>query len=324
MVVAPHRTAHHASWPFCRASRVALALLVIILALLSPDSSDALSFRGKPEVLKEVDHLVEQAMRGEDYHAALDKLVHYAETLDNKWGDQLYVFEKLEELAAPELKQYFLDLAQHEIEIKISRPFRGIAHRVYWATLLAEAESKAEEETLLLQGLNATIDIPKESRTGIKSTFVREWAADNLCSRGDLAHFDNIIASINSYKTGKTGQQLIDLCRRKMEVLNSFGSRIDAMEHVLVSGDPAEDDKIRGWALNELFQMRSHEADELMFEHVVRSLQDIEAGVSVSQLFAAVIYLHRREWTVEDYVDRGIDQTNANLSQALYLARGTN
>ncbi|NNE82362.1 MAG: hypothetical protein HKN28_00165 [Alphaproteobacteria bacterium] len=251
-----------------------VALLVLTFTLLTPGTSDALSFGGKSEIMREVDRLVEEALRGEDYHAALDSLVHYAETSDGQWGEQHYVFRKLEELAAPELKQYFLDVAQRKIEFKNSQQLSGIAHRVYWATLLTETNTEDQEIQLLLNGLKATVDFAKEDRLGLKSTVVRKWAADELCSRGNWAHFDAIVTSISSFKFGKDRQQLIELCRRKMEVLNGFGSRIDAMEHILVSSVPVEDEKITSWALNELFLIRSHEADELLFEYIVRSLEN--------------------------------------------------
>jgi hypothetical protein len=261
------------------------------------------------EAREDIKRLYEQAIRGEDYDAALEGLVAYAERGDISPGEQAQAFKRLEDLAAPELKDYLLGVAQGEIEFDNSVKLRGYAYRAYWAVLLAEAQDEADEERILLEGLQATARVRVEDRDPpfktVRSGLVRVWAAKELCGRGKTEHLEEIRRTFANYAGGST-ERLVDLCRRQMELVNRFDSRLETMEYILQKIDPEQEAPLINWALEDLVGSRSSEADQLVVDYILR-LQNNPETKSKTELFIwPVILLRERNWTDADFEARGI------------------
>jgi len=284
-----------------------LTILAIGLLFQNIDRSFAIEPLN-PATSHAIDSLYEQAVRGEDYDAAIRGIVAYVERGDIGVSGQAFAISKLEQLAAPELKSYLLGIAQSEIEFKNSNILASLAHRAYWATLLAEAADQREDELILVEGLKATASIIVEGReepiSGIKSTLVREWAIDGLCRRGSSEHFQNIIKAVNSYISGERGQQKIDLCRRQMELINMFESDLVAFEHILVTVDPTSEKKLIDWALEELAKLNAIETDDIIFNYIIRLRDELNIRYDKSEsiLYDKPIHLlEKRKWTYDDF-----------------------
>lgn len=349
--------------PSCLIARLVIALLVLACVLTIGPDAGALSIERDSDERKDIHRLYELASEGIDYDAAVEGIIAYTQRSNISIGDRRYAFSKLGDLAAPELKNYLLSVATREIEIDDGDELSHYAHQAYWATLLAEAKTEAEEDRILLAGLKATIVIPQEGPNEPIATTVRSWAAEHLCTRGKLEYFDEIRSAINSHDSGNNNQQQIELCRRKLELLNKFDSRLETMEYILENTDlttdqilqtntaqdmyddlfdvhsddfdvialeeisriyaevdNSENQRLRSWALTILWKMESEDADEILFNHVMRSLEDAEKDIYTRTLVTAVTYLHLRNWTLENFVDHGIDRNNIALRDALYFA----
>ncbi len=342
-----------------RCIRVTIGVAISVLVLLSGIASEALSIARDSNERKDIHRLYELALEGTEYDAAIDGLIAYTQRKDIWITDREYAFSRFEKLADPELKEYLLGVATQEIEIADGDKLSHLAHRAYWVTLLAEAKDEADEERVLLNGLNATITIPKEEQRELNATTVRSWAVEQLCTRGKREYFDEISSAINSYFLSEQSRQQIAFCRKQLELLDEFDSRLAVMEHVLENSDLSEhqqlqlqeldeeleaasedtygivleqqgreftkiensiDQRLRKWALKELFELDSEDANEILFEHFLRSLEEMKKDNYAITFVTTVTYLYRRNWTLEDFVDRGIDRNNIHLRDALYFA----
>ncbi|NKB49753.1 MAG: hypothetical protein GKS02_10390 [Alphaproteobacteria bacterium] len=329
------------SWPSRFISWFTVVLLLAALSVITGTQSQATSYAAKSEAQKDIDRLFQLAADGENREEAIDGIAAYVENGEIELGEQSYAVRKLEELAAPELKDYLLGIAEAEIHFANSLRLRSEAYRAYWVTWLAEAKTEAEEERILVDGLNATLtsyidvqsgehrhkpsDIPygdenSDSRIVTRagpSAYVRRWAADELCQRGHTDHLDIIIREIKRYPWRSNAAKEIDQCQRQIEIVNKFDTKLQSMEYVIESIDRNENVELTQWALEELFEMERPEADEVIFENVLYALDEQPNRQGPSTLNTSVWYLHRRNWTLEDYVDRGVDPANRRLQYAI-------
>ncbi len=272
----------------------------------------------KSEAQINIDQLYEQAVRGENYQAAISEIVGYVENAELGEISQIYAINRLEDLAAVELKDYLRGIAEREIRFENSDRLRGYAHLAYWATLLAEASDEAEEQEIFVKGLEATIDVYVEGRdepiTGFGSPFVREWAVDELCRRGNPKYLGQIALSVKSYKSGKRAQQKIELCRRQSELLSKFDSRLAAFEYALETIDPTSEVQLVTWVLDEVFELRPNELDDLLASYLLRLENEFEidstgsTGITYRRAFSM---LRKLNWTDEQFKERGIKPYNS-------------
>ena len=202
-------------------------------------------------------------------------------------------------MAAPELKDYLLRVAKGELEFEDSRQLRGFAHRAYWATLLAEAEDEDEEERILVAALEANVK-------GVRSRTVRSWAADELCRRGKSEHFDKIAWSLDRYKTDSRAQQRIDLCRRQIELINMFDSRLATMKYILESVDPINEEKLVEWATNELIELQQENIEEILIDYLFRIQNELKIDLDNSLYYMPFYLLRERNWTDDMFKARGV------------------
>ena len=277
-----------------------LLTLVLFASASSLSTTPSLALTVPPsEAHKDIDRLYERALQGQDRAVALDGLRAFVEREDIRLTDQAYALIKLKELAAPELKDYLLGVAMGEIEFENSLRLRGVAHVAYWATLLKEAENEEEEERVLVEGLEAHVK-------GVRSRTVRRWVADELCRRGKSEHLDKIAWSLNRYKTDSRAQQRIELCRRQIELINMFDSRLAAMKHVLETVDPAAEAKLVDWALDELAEIQPSDVEEILGNYILRLQNEFKIEHGDSLYFKPFDFLRGRNWIDDDFKARGI------------------
>lgn len=259
------------------------------LAFTLPDS----------EAHEDIDRLYELAIRSENREAAIEDIRAYVERGGIKLSDQRYALRRLEELAAPELKDYLLRVAVGEVEFENSAYLRAHAHRAYWATLLAEAKDEEDEERILVEGLEANVN-------GVSSRTVRRWAADELCRRGKSEHFEKIAWSLNRYNTNSRAQQRIDLCGRQIELINMFDSRLAAMKHIFEVVDPTKETALIEWAADEIIELQPDEMEEIFIDYLLRLQNDLRVEFGDSLYHVPFDFLRKRNWTDDKFEARGI------------------
>ena len=247
------------------------------------------------EVRREIDRLAEQAQRGEDYDTAIDGLVAHVENGEIGTSGQIRALLQLGEIADPDLQDYLLGISEGKVQFENSEQIRGYAHRAYWSTRLANASDKADEEQILLDGLEATHVVIRDGKivqftrridgkyvkvTRFKSSGIARWAGAELCQRGYSKHFEKIKTRLRRSSSDVREDQVVANCRLQLAALDRHDIRLDALQEVLTVINSAEyDDQTRSeekntlawWALNELLEMGSPKADKVMFDHVIRA-----------------------------------------------------
>ena len=251
------------------------------------------------EAHKDIDRLYELALKGENREAALEGIQAYVERGDIKIGGQQYALRRLQHLAAPELKDYLLRVAMGEVEFENSTRLRAHAHRAYWATLLAEAKDEEDEERVLVEGLEAHVK-------GVASRTVRRWAADELCRRGKSEYLDKIAWSLNRYQTNSRAQQRIELCRRKIELINMFDGRLGAITHIFLAVDPTAEEKLVEWALDELIDLQPSNMDQMLVDYILRLKNELKIGSGRFVYYRPFLILRKKNWSDDDFKVRGI------------------
>jgi hypothetical protein len=305
-------------------------LIFFALTLGAALPSEATTLVGKSETRKDIDRFYEMAASGEDYDAAVDSIVDYVERGDVDISDRRYALLKLGQLGVPKLKDYLRDVAFEDIELADGRQLQAHANLAYWQTLYAEATDANDEERVLASALEATlrvrIGLQKERSRDVRASIVRGWAADQLCDIGKSEYLDKIAWSLDQYNTNERAQKRIELCRWQMELLNKFSSRLATMEHIVLNDDPTDQADLTRWALRELHEMESTEADEVLFAHIVWARgklesPDVEPNTDYAlTVLQAASHLGRRNWTLEDYFERGFDPADRALIDMIVIA----
>jgi hypothetical protein len=251
------------------------------------------------EAHKEIDRLYGLAVRGEGREAAINGIRAYVERGDIRLADQQYALIRLQDLAAPELKDYLLRLAMGEVEFENSSRLRGHAHRAYWATLLAEAKDEKDEERVLVEGLEAHVK-------GAPDGYVRAWAADELCRRGKSEHLEEISRSLRWYLSRDRAQKKIDFCHRQIELIKKFYSRLAAIKHILEAVDPTKEEELVEWAIAELVELQSDDMEQILIEYLLRLQSDLNIEYGDFLYYMPFHLLRERNWTDDEFKARGI------------------
>jgi hypothetical protein len=303
---------HTASWSF----RFTVIVIVSAVVVSTGTPSQATTRAAKSEAQIEIDRLFQLAVRRESRQEAIDGIATYIENGEIELGDQFYAVRKLEELAAPELKDYLLGIAKREIRFKNSDQLRWQALRAYWVTSLAETSTTAEEEKLLTQALQETVnyyvDGIDEPITGTSPPVVKTWAIDELCRRGNPKHLDQIVKSVNSYQSGERAQQKIAFCHQQMELLGKFDDRLAAFEHTLETIDLRSDVQLVSWVLDEVFALKPNNLNEILAAYLLRFKNIFNIYSVDGSARRAFFMLRKRNWTDEQFKERGIDVRKYN------------
>jgi hypothetical protein len=287
-----------------------LALLAFALSLSVGSVSHATTHNKFQETREDIDRLYELARKGENYEEALDGIVGYVERGDVDTSNRIRALLRLQQLAAPELKDYLLQLSRPTMQLENSGQLRAYVHRAYWATVLAEAQNETEEEQILLKALNATFDVEIDGRkkTVTKpADFVRTWAADKLCRRGKTEHFDAISSALDKSKRNPRAQQRIELCRRQMELINRFDSPLATMEFILQEVDPIAEQMLVDWAINELVERQPANLDDLLIEYILRLEETPDIEDRRDLFFKPIALLRQRGWDNNQLLERGFN-----------------
>lgn len=100
-----------------------------------------------------------------------------------------------------------------------------------------------------------------EDTTGGKSAAVAWWAVQSLCNQGSQRSLPFIRESIWRHNPTADGQQQISFCETRMAIVSRNPDRTKALASLLVVTNGVTDQELLGWAINELHDIDSPQAD---------------------------------------------------------------
>jgi hypothetical protein len=102
---------------------------------------------------------------------------------------------------------------------------------------------------------------------------VRIWAADELANRGAKETLPQIVEAVRKVYSGQRGEEYVRLCQAKIDLLNGYPSRLDALSRALVMADSTHEQRIRRWAIGELGKLDSPSSRSVLIGYAL-GLQD--------------------------------------------------
>ena len=135
---------------------------------------------------------------------------------------------------------------------------------------------------------------------------VRRWAANELCQRGKSEHFEKITRSLSRYKLYTGDREKIELCRRQIELINMFDSRLDVMKHIFEVVDPTKEEKLVEWATDELVELQPDNIDKIFIDYLLRLQNVLKIEFGETPYYMPFQLLRERDWTDEMFKARGI------------------
>lgn len=165
-----------------------------------------------------------------------------------------YAFRKIGETSWSEAENFLANLKLNDIGLDPSQqiwPSAQIA--LNYARL-----KKIQDTQSQIEFLKGTLTEPHDA---ISNSAVTTWAVTQLCDRGAHTAFPEIQMSIRSRMERQDGDDEIRFCEARIQVVFRHPDRAKALGSVLRVADVTEDDRLVGWAISQLADMRSSTAD---------------------------------------------------------------
>jgi hypothetical protein len=96
--------------------------------------------------------------------------------------------------------------------------------------------------------------------TGIDDVVVQFWAMRELCSRGDGTSLPSIRRFLHKIYSGERGDEQIQSCEAKMELVTRSSDRVQALASALKIDVRPSDLNLIAWAVSQLDELHSQEA----------------------------------------------------------------
>ncbi len=107
---------------------------------------------------------------------------------------------------------------------------------------------------------NARIGFLEET-TGDKSAAAERWAVQSLCNQGSKRSLPFIRESVRRRNPTADGEEQIRFCEARMAIISRSPDRTKALASLLVVTNGVTDQELLGWAVNELRDIDSPQAD---------------------------------------------------------------
>jgi hypothetical protein len=190
---------------------------------------------------------------------AIAELMGIVKNPDKEMRQREYAAEKLGNLEAIETKDMLKSLAEKLEWTDSTRQLKRITTLAYWKLQVLDEPNTVAQEELLVKLLWGKTHPPPHADV------VQSWAVDELSNRGVERALPEIIESIKSRISGKRERERIRLCKTKIELLTTSGSRCEALlKALLVSVDSSDYQRLKLWAIEELSKMKSCEGRWLL------------------------------------------------------------
>jgi len=173
-----------------------------------------------------------------------------------------FAVEKLGEVGATEAREHLKALAESLDWSDTTRQLKWAAFLAYWRINVADQTGEREQETVLTKALHETLQ-------GIIATNVQVWAANELANRGAKDALPEIIKSTQFRDPTKRGEEFIQLCRTKIELLTTSPNRINALTRAIAVNDFTERQQLRRWAIDELAKLDTPDSRSVLIAHAL-------------------------------------------------------
>jgi hypothetical protein len=223
-----------------------------------------------------IDHASSAAKRGEHRQASLDLMRAIAEGkskeavlaaadesglrsyVQDQYGfdstrTRCYAFERIGSTDLPEAEAYLNAITKETIVTDDGQKI-FMAARLAGQKLLFRRETDPRLQILFLED--------RASRGPDPLTVL--WAADELCNRGSIGSFTIVKYLYEGLWSGSYGEQLAENCRTRMDIVNGNPNRATALGSVLVASAPLQQESILRWAVIQLVELDSPQANEIL------------------------------------------------------------
>ena len=112
--------------------------------------------------------------------------------------------------------------------------------------------------------------------------YVANWAGERLCNSGMLASYP-VVQEFLLQQDSVRGPENARFCELRMRALASSPDRVAALGSILTVTAGLADERLTNWAIDELTEMKSSRADEVM-ERFEKSVSDLPNGPQKREL----------------------------------------
>ena len=160
---------------------------------------------------------------------------------------------KIGETGLPEAEEFLASLKQADIGTDSGQQIWPAAQ-----VALRDARLRRTDPQSRIGFLESVLTEPHDA---VSNGAVRLWAVGELCDRGSLVSLSVIQKSIRNFWTGQRGEDEIRFCEARIHVIRRNPDRVKALGSALALDDGVDDTRLRLWAIYQLDEMHSSEAD---------------------------------------------------------------
>lgn len=238
----------------------------------------------------QIDLLFARALNEGAGSGALKEIEKIIQSKDSDLFIKRYALDKVGDLKRSDGDQFLLHVssqphnyARNKGEIGIILDTARLAHL---KSSVAQEKAPPRRRTLLTDALDTN------------SYF---WAADELCSNGDVAALPQIKKVIMDRSSSERGLERITSCESKIRLLTKNPTRISALRAALADNNT----EIKLWGIRELGKMNTSEAEAALV-NFASSLRNNTSGSNWALNDAAVDSLKKRGWDDARFKKHGI------------------
>jgi len=196
------------------------------------------------------DHVIQEAGRRAGLQAYFTDQVpfHYSGTYLRE-----YALELIGRTGLQEAIEYLSTLTPEKIGVDNSQ-------RLYPKSKLALQRAFFSRETGPLQ----QIAFLERELTSPTNAYTAQWAQDELCNRGSAGSMELVTQFIKRLNPLPAGDEEVEFCRTRIDIVNRDPNRAKALGSALRVDATRQDETIVRWAMSQLFEMESAEAQAVL------------------------------------------------------------
>lgn len=164
-----------------------------------------------------------------------------------------FAAEELGQLGAVEAESTLKSVADQLGSTDTDRRLRWSAYLAQWQIRIARQPKRENKIQLLNEALTDRYD-------GLIAWRVQAWAGSELANMGIKEAMPDVIKSIRRREPPNRAEELIQFQQAKVDILNTYSIRLEALTFALAAPDTNTQHKIKVWAISELGKLRTEES----------------------------------------------------------------
>jgi hypothetical protein len=200
-----------------------------------------------------VQAIVREVDTPEERNEAISELMRIvADNNRDRWL-RTFAAEELGRLGAFQAQGLLGAVANQLCWIDTDRRLKWAAYLAQWQIRVASEPERQKKIELLKQALTDRFD-------GLIAWGVQAWTGSELANMGVKDAMPDIILSIRRREPPNRAEGLIQLHQAKIDIMNTYPTRLDALVYALASPDTNTRHEIKMWAISELGKLRTKES----------------------------------------------------------------